>query len=241
MGKRSQCLFSGVALTGQPGQMDVARRNMDETAQTKQTRRNKKDEIKQMEETTMEKVMDLQHSGKLYNPMDEECLREQQKCMELLYEYNSTRPSEQEKRQELMRQMFAEVGEGCVIEPPLRANWGGHFVHLGKNVYFNFNVTLVDDTHIYIGDNVMIGPQTVIAVACHPEDPRLRNEGLQYNRPVVIGENVWIGSGAIILPGVTIGKNSIIGAGSVVTRDIPEHVVAVGNPCRVIRNIKDQA
>ncbi len=181
------------------------------------------------------------HTGEIYDPMDGEVAEIQRDCMRRLYEFNATGPDEQERRNELMRHMFAEIGEDCYIEPPLRANWGGHFVHLGDRVYCNFNLTLVDDTHIYIGSCTMIGPNVVIAAACHPEAPRLRRKGLQYNKPVVVGENVWIGSGAIILPGVTIGDNSIIGAGSVVTRDIPANVVAVGNPCRVLREIKEES
>ena len=125
------------------------------------------------------------------------------------------------------------------MSPPLRANWGSH-THLGNYVYANFNLTLVDDTHVYIGDHVMIGPNVTISAAGHPIEPNLRREAMQFNMPVRIEENVWIGAGAILLPGVTIGKNSVIGAGSVVTRDIPENVVAVGVPCRVLRPINDR-
>lgn len=113
-------------------------------------------------------------------------------------------------------------------------------MHLGKNVYANFSLTLVDDTHIYIGDCTMLGPNVTIATAGHPILPELREKGLQYNLPVHIGRNCWIGAGAIIMPGVTIGDNSVIGAGSVVTKDIPANVVAVGNPCRVMRPIGDK-
>ena len=134
--------------------------------------------------------------------------------------------------------MFAEVGENCYIEPPLHANWGGHHVHLGRQVYANFGLTLVDDTHIFIGDYTMLGPNVVIATAGHPILPELRGErALQYNLPVRIGKNCWLGAGVIVMPGVTIGENSVIGAGSVVTRDIPPNVVAVGSPCRVLRPI----
>ncbi|MBO4432228.1 MAG: sugar O-acetyltransferase, partial [Clostridia bacterium] len=107
----------------------------------------------------------------------------------------------------------------------------------GSGVYANSNLTLVDDGHIYVGDRVMFGPNVTIATANHPIDPELRARALQYNKDVYIGENVWIGAGVIIVPGVRIGKNSVIGAGSVVTKDIPENVVAVGNPCRVLREI----
>ena len=133
--------------------------------------------------------------------------------------------------------MFAEVGEGCYIESPFYANWGGHHVHLGNYVYANFGVTFVDDTHIYIGDGTMLAPNVVLATAGHPIDAELRGRGLQYNMPVRIGKNCWLGAGVIVMPGVTIGDNTVIGAGSVVTKDIPSNVVAVGNPCRVLREV----
>ena len=164
--------------------------------------------------------------------------RDQQECLERLYELNVTRPSESEKRHCLLRELLAEVGENCYIEPPLHANWGKN-THLGSHVYANFNLTLVDDTDIYIGDHVMIGPNVVLATAGHPVDPALRLQAAQFNLPIRIGRNVWIGAGAIVLPGVSIGENSVIGAGSVVTKDIPENVVAVGNPCRVLRPISE--
>ena len=141
---------------------------------------------------------------------------------------------------ELLKQMLAEVGENCYIEPPFHANWGGRHVHFGKNVYANFNLTLVDDTHIYVGDCTMFGPNVTVCTAAHPVLPELREKGLQYNAPVRIGRNCWIGAGAIILPGITIGDNSVIGAGSVVTKDVPVNVVAVGNPCRVLRPIGEK-
>ncbi|MBO7703758.1 MAG: sugar O-acetyltransferase, partial [Solobacterium sp.] len=146
-------------------------------------------------------------------------------------------PLEPEKRQELLKQMFAEIGEGCFIEPPLRANWSGKFVHLGNNVYANFNLTLVDDTEILIGDNTLLGPNVTIAVAGHPLDAKLRSRGWQYNLPVTIGKDCWLGAGVIVMPGVTIGDGTVIGAGSVVTKDIPSGVLAYGVPCRVIREL----
>lgn len=176
-------------------------------------------------------------SGELYLCNDTEILKEQALCLEKQYDYNQTRPSEAEKREALLKEMFAEIGEGCYIEPPLRANWGGHHVHLGKFVYANFNLTLVDDTHIYIGDNTLIGPNVIIATAGHPIAPDIREKGYQFNMSVRIGKNCWLGAGAIVLPGVTIGDNTVIGAGSVVTKDIPSGVIAVGNPCRVLREV----
>ena len=177
------------------------------------------------------------HTGELYLPNDPEILSEQQQYLEKLYDFNLTRPSETEKRQEMLKEMFAEIGEGCYIEPPFHANFGGKNVHFGKCIYANFNLTLVDDTHIYVGDFTMFGPNVTVATAGHPILPELREQVYQYNFPVHIGRNCWIGAGAVIVPGVSIGDNTVIGAGSVVTKDIPSDVVAVGNPCRVLRPI----
>ncbi|WP_045410916.1 sugar O-acetyltransferase [Vibrio owensii] len=176
------------------------------------------------------------HSQKVYFCNDEELAAMQIECLEILYDYNHTRPSESEKRGEILGRLLASVGENCYIEPPLRANWGCH-TYLGDNVYANFNLTLVDDTYIYIGNSVMIGPNVTIATAGHPIDPDLRRDVAQFNMPVRIGDNVWIGANSVVLPGVTIGENSVIGAGSIVTKDIPANVVAVGNPCRVLREV----
>ena len=179
------------------------------------------------------------HTGELYLPGDPEIMAEQMLCLEKLYDFNQTRPSEMEKREQLLKEMFAEIGEGCYIEPPFHSNWGGKHVHFGKNIYANFNLTLVDDTHIYVGDYTMFGPNVTVATAGHPILPELREQIYQYNMPVRIGRNCWIGAGAVIVPGVTIGDNTVIGAGSVVTKDIPSGVVAVGNPCRVLREINE--
>ena len=187
--------------------------------------------------------MERMQSGEIYNSGDEDIFRLQLDCLEKQYDYNLTRPHELEKRFEMLKSMFAEVGEGSYIEPPLHSNWGGHHTHLGKQVYANFGLTLVDDTHIYVGDYTMFGPNVVLATAGHPILPELRGErALQYNLPIRIGRNCWLGAGVIVMPGVTIGDNSVIGAGSVVAKDVPANVVAVGNPCRVLREIgeKDQ-
>ncbi len=177
------------------------------------------------------------HTGELYLPGDEEILREQFVCLDRLYDFNSTRPTEQEKRQLMLKEMFAEIGEGCYIEPPFHANFGGRHVHFGNHIYANFNLTMVDDTHIYVGDYTMFGPNVTVATAGHPILPELREQAYQYNAAIHIGKNCWIGAGAVILPGVTIGDNCVIGAGSIVTKDIPKNSVAVGNPCRVMREI----
>ncbi|HIT90210.1 MAG TPA: sugar O-acetyltransferase [Candidatus Merdenecus merdavium] len=184
--------------------------------------------------------MDMQErmkKGLIYDPGEGSIVEEQTKCLELLYDYNATRPSESQKRTTLLKEMFGKIGEGCYIEPPLHSNWGGRNVYFGKGVYANFNLTLVDDTDIMVGDHVMFGPNVTIATAGHPVLPSLRLKALQFNLPVKIGNNVWIGAGVVVLPGVTIGDNTVIGAGSIVTKDIPANVVAVGNPCKVLRSI----
>ena len=180
------------------------------------------------------------HTGELYFPDDADVLQEQYRYLDRLYDFNMTRPTELKKRDALLKEMFAEVGEGCYIEPPFHANWGGHHVHFGNHVYANFNLTMVDDTHIYVGDHTLFGPNVTVATAGHPILPHLREHGCQYNAPVHIGKNCWIGAGAVIVPGVSIGDNTVIGAGSVVTKDIPANVVAVGNPCKVLREIGER-
>lgn len=185
-------------------------------------------------------IQEKMHSGALYLPMDEALFQEQLVWLDRLWDFNATRPTELERREALLRQLFAEIGEGCYIEPPLHANWGGRHVHFGRNIYANFNLTLVDDTHIYVGDCTMFGPNVVLATAGHPLLPELREAGYQYNAPVHIGQNCWLGAGVIVLPGVTIGDGAVIGAGSVVTKDIPPRTVAVGNPCRVLREIGER-
>lgn len=183
---------------------------------------------------------DKLHNGDVYFPGDDEIMAEQLRCLDKLYDFNNTRPSELKLRTQMLKEMFAEIGDNCYIEPPLRSNFGGKHVHFGDSVYANFNLTLVDDTHIYVGNNVMFAPNVTVATAGHPILPKLRKKGLQFNMPVTIGNNVWVGAGAILLPGVTIGDNSVIGAGSIVSKDIPANVVAVGNPCRVLREISDK-
>lgn len=182
-------------------------------------------------------IFEKLHDGSIYDPGDADVLEQQTGYQERLYDYNMTRPGEGARRTRLLAEMFAEIGENCYIEPPLHSNMGGHHVHFGKNIYANYNLTLVDDTHIYVGDYTMFGPNVTIATAGHPILPELRQKGMQYNMPVSIGKNCWIGAGAIILPGITIGDNVVVGAGSVVTKDIPSGVVAVGNPCRILRKV----
>lgn len=179
------------------------------------------------------------HNVQLYDPGDGDIMKEQLVCLEKLYDFNMTRPTEAEKREAMLKEMFAEIGEGCYIEPPFHANFGGKHIHFGSHVYANFNFTAVDDTHIYVGDYTMIGPNVVLATAGHPINPELRQKAYQYNAPIHIGKNCWLGAGVMVMPGVTIGDNVVIGAGSVVTKDLPSNVIAVGNPCRVLREVNE--
>ena len=179
------------------------------------------------------------NKGLLYDCSSEEIMNVQTQYVSYMKEYNSLGLGDEKRMEELMKLMFAEVGEETYIQPPFYANWGGHNVHLGKYVYANFCTTFVDDGNIYIDDYTMIGPNVTIATAGHPIYPPLREQILQYNADVHIGKNVWIGAGAVICPGVTIGDNTVIGAGSIVVKDIESNVVAVGNPCRVLREINE--
>ncbi|MGF0019152.1 sugar O-acetyltransferase [Sporofaciens sp. SGI.106] len=176
-------------------------------------------------------------AGLLYDPGDKDIMKEQVPYQDMLWEFNQLKPSDYEKKERYMKEVFAECGENCYIELPFHANWGGHHVHFGSGIYANSNLTMVDDGHIYVGDKVMFGPNVTVATANHPINEELRGRALQYNKDVYIGENVWIDANVVIVPGVHIGKNTVIGAGSVVTKDIPDNVVAVGNPCRVLRNV----
>lgn len=183
---------------------------------------------------------EIMNSGKLYKVA--ELTDEQGHYNEYLQQmeaYNAAGYTQEglEKKARILRELFAEAGENAYIQAPYYAMWGGRHVHLGKNVYINSNCTLIDDAHIYIGDGTMIAPNVTILTASHPLSPRLRAEGYGYNEPVTIGKNVWLASGVTVLPGVHIGDNAVIAAGSVVTKDIPPNVLAVGSPARVLRTI----
>lgn len=177
--------------------------------------------------------------GMNYDPGDGEIMSEQMPYQDKLWEFNQLKPSALAEKEAYMKEVFAECGEGNYIELPFHANWGGAHVHFGSFIYANSNLTLVDDGHIFVGDRVMFGPNVTVATANHPLEADLRAKGLQYNKDVYIGENAWIGAGVMIVPGVHIGKNAVIGAGSIVTKDIPDNVLAVGNPARVIRQLKN--
>lgn len=187
----------------------------------------------------LNELKERMHNGRLYY-YDDALWAEQFAALEKMYDFNNTRPSQMEERGRLLTEMLAEVGKDCYIEPPFHANWGGRHVHFGSSVYANFGLTMVDDTHIYVGDKVMFGPNVTVCTAAHPIHIEIRRKQAQYNKPVHIGSNVWIGANVTILPGVTIGENSVIGAGSVVTKDIPANVVAVGAPCKVLRPIDER-
>ena len=186
--------------------------------------------------TVPQRVLDIMNSGEVYAFDDPEILQAQADQMELLYEFNTSRPSEPERRRTIAEKLLGGYEEGAWIEPPLHANWGCN-TYFGRNAYANFNLTLVDDGEVHIGEKVMIGPNVTITTTGHPIRPDLRERATQYSLPVTIGRNVWIGANVTILPGVTIGENSVIGACSLVTRDIPANVVAYGQPCKVVREM----
>lgn len=189
---------------------------------------------------TLDELKKQVRSGILYCCNDDELVADQLNYLQNLYKYNKTKPKQQKKREKMLKKMFAEIGGNCYIEPPFHSNWGGSNVHFGKNVYANFNLTLVDDADIYVGDYTMFGPNVTVCTAGHPINAKLREQVYEFNIPIYIGKNVWIGANSVILPGVTIGDNSVIGAGSIVTKDIPANVVAFGTPCRVQREINER-
>lgn len=164
---------------------------------------------------------------------------ERKHCKGVMFEYNHTHPEDCVKRDSLMRGILGSCKGSFFIEEPVHMSYGSH-VHLGNHFYANFNMVIVDDMDVYIGDNVMVGPNVTICTTGHPVYPLYRELGAHYSLPIHIGNGVWIGANSVILPGVTIGDNTVIGAGSIVTRDIPANVVAVGNPCRVMREITER-
>lgn len=184
-------------------------------------------------------IREKMEQGLLYTDMGENLPDERLYCKELVYDYNNTRPSEEEKRAEILKNLLGDMGRDIWIETPVRFAYGNR-THIGDFFYANFNLVIVDDIDVYIGNHVMFAPNVTITATGHPVHPDLRPFGEQFSIPVHIEDNVWIGSCVTILPGVTIGKGSVIGAGSIVTKDIPANVVAVGNPCRVLRPITDR-
>lgn len=178
-------------------------------------------------------------AGMIYDAnYDPQLISERQDCKELCRDYNDIRPKDMAKRTELLHKLLGTVKGDILIEQPFYCDYG-YNIHVGKNFYANFNLTILDGAKVTFGDNVFIAPGCGFYTAGHPLDPDDRNKGLEYARPITVGNNVWIGAQVAVLPGVTIGDNCVIGAGSVVNRDIPEGSVAVGNPCRVVKSIHD--
>ncbi len=169
-----------------------------------------------------------------YNP---ELIEERQRCKAICHAYNQFSPLATTEREALLRGLLGKTGKSFLIEPPFHCDYG-YNITIGENFYSNVNLVILDGAKVTFGDNVFVAPNCGFHTAGHPLDAERRNQGLEYARPITVGNNVWIGANVVVLPGVTIGDNCVIGAGSVVTKDIPPHSLAVGNPCRVIRQIE---
>jgi maltose O-acetyltransferase len=170
---------------------------------------------------------------------DKELIDERAYCKALCYEYNQLHPTKIEEKTALIQKLFGKTKDSFLIEPPFMCDYG-YNIEIGSNFYANHNCIILDGAKVSFGDNVHIAPNCGFYTAGHPLGAERRNEGLQYAYPIKIGNNVWIGANVVVLPNVTIGDNTVIGAGSVATKDIPSGVVAIGNPCRVIHEIKDE-
>lgn len=178
-------------------------------------------------------------AGKLYVAFDEELKKDSKRARKLVRLFNQTTEEQIEDRTELLKKLFASVGDNIYIEPSFRCDYGCH-ISIGDNFFANYDCIIIDVCKVDIGNNVFFAPRVCICTATHPIDTEVRNTGLEYGKPIHIGDNVWIGMNAVVNPGITIGNNSIIGAGSVVTKDIPNDVIAVGNPCRILRKITEE-
>ncbi|MBX7105665.1 MAG: sugar O-acetyltransferase [Gemmataceae bacterium] len=176
-------------------------------------------------------------AGELYNPLDPELVRGRERARDLCRDLNATREADQDGRRRILRELLGAGGDDVWIQPPFYCDYGSNIL-LGRKCYFNFNCVVLDVCRVTIGDYSLFGPAVQIYTATHPLNDALRRER-ESGKPVVIGSDVWVGGGAIICPGVAIGSRCVIGAGSVVTRDIPDGVLAAGNPCRVIREITE--
>jgi maltose O-acetyltransferase len=177
-------------------------------------------------------------AGELYNASDPVLLEDRSRALRLTYEFNQSHPDDLAKRGQILHSLFGKLGGHFEIQPSFRCDYG-YNIYIGDYFLANYNCVILDVCRVDIGNRVLLGPGVQIFTAAHPLDPALRSSSAEFGKPVKIGDNVWLGGGVIVLPGVTIGKNSVIGAGSVVDRDIPENVVAAGNRCKVIGNIGD--
>ena len=176
-------------------------------------------------------------SGMVYSAIDDQLLRELNEVKEIIHEYNALKPSQTLRRFQILKDLLGYVADDeIIVNQPFYCDYGKQ-IRVGKRFFANFNLTILDEARVTIGDDCFIGPNVSIYTACHSTDPVERNTRREWAEPVTIGDNVWIGGSVTILPGVTIGSNVTIGAGSVVTKDIPDNVVAVGNPCKVIKNL----
>jgi maltose O-acetyltransferase len=175
-------------------------------------------------------------AGQLYDASDAELVRLRKRARALMRAYNASTEDEPDRRLQLIGELFGRVGARPEIEPPFYCDYGGH-IHAGDGLYMNFGCVILDPNEVHLGDNVQLGPRVQILTATHPLDAGERVRGPELAHPVRIGDNVWIGAGAIICPGVTIGDDTTIGAGSVVVKDVPARVLAAGNPCRVLRTL----
>jgi maltose O-acetyltransferase len=176
-------------------------------------------------------------AGELYDATDPQLAGERRRARDILHALNTSRDGQRELRMDVIRRLFGAAGEGVWIEPPFFCDYGGN-IRVGDRVFFNFSCVILDPAPVVIGSDVQFGPAVQIYTATHPLGHEARRTGLESAKPVAIGSDVWVGGGAIILPGVTIGARSVIGAGSVVTADVPEGVLAAGNPCQVIRRLE---
>lgn len=176
-------------------------------------------------------------AGEIYNPADPELVRDREEARRKVLVYNQTLETEVEKRTQILKDLLGSTGENIYMEPNIRFDYG-YNTYVGENFYANFDCTFLDVCEVRIGDNCMLGPNVHIYTATHPINPIERNSGKEYGKPVNIGDNVWIGGGSIINPGVTIGDNVVIASGSVVTKDVPDNVVVGGNPAKIIKQIE---
>ncbi len=176
-------------------------------------------------------------AGEMYDPFDPELVAARTRARALSQELNATREGDQDERRRLLRELFGRGGDSVWMQPPFFCDYGTN-IELGERVYFNFNCVVLDVCRVTIGDYTLFGPAVQILTPMHPMNAELRR-GMEYGKPIEIGSDVWVGGGALILPGVRIGSRAVIGAGSVVTRDIPDGAFAAGNPCRVIREITE--